>query len=486
MGREQLVQPAIRARRSLRSRPRLRLDPDQTAAQLLLAICYSTVQPKRLGEARPASTPASRAIPTWWGCTCCAPWSTASRQPGARRMDPSGTAERSLPRRQADTALRRRPGRLPAALELQPGDDYRYVLLVNRGACTSRPGRLEESVADLEAAIRLNPEPVPGPHNAGPGLPASGAARPGARRSAGPSSGRRDPASWPALHRSRAPAPCQTAAIRRRSSAPRRWRDLDEAIRLEPGDRAGGRATTSSAPGSSSAADRLEEALAACDAAIQLVPDHPEAHRLRISSLMALKRYDEVLTSCDAYLARENRRRDPGDPRPGPAGAAATTPAPSPTSPGPSSVRPATRAGRESRLLNQPRLGLPLRRRTPAGPGRLRGVAAAGPDQGDALAGRGLARIRLGQWRPAVADAEAAVRLAGAPSHRRGRTDVRRQTYFNAARIYAQAVEFAAGEVSRQGERAVALYRSSAPADGPAPGGPPAAPRGPAPAFWRR
>ena len=35
-----------------------------------------------------------------------------------------------------------------------------------------------------------------------------------------------------------------------------------------------------------------------------------------------------------------------------------------------------------------------------------------------------------------------------------------RQAYFNAARIYAQAVEFAAGEVSLQGERAVALYRT--------------------------
>ena len=34
-----------------------------------------------------------------------------------------------------------------------------------------------------------------------------------------------------------------------------------------------------------------------------------------------------------------------------------------------------------------------------------------------------------------------------------------RQALFNAARIYAQAVEFAAGEVSREGECAISLYR---------------------------
>ena len=81
-------------------------------------------------------------------------------------------------------------------------------------------------------------------------------------------------------------------------------------------------------------------------------------------------------------------------------------------------------------------------------------------DQSDALAGRGLARIRLGDWGPAMADAEAAVRLVKPESPGEGDRDARVQAYLNAARIYAQAVEFAAGEVSRQGERAVSLYRT--------------------------
>ena len=58
-----------------------------------------------------------------------------------------------------------------------------------------------------------------------------------------------------------------------------------------------------------------------------------------------------------------------------------------------------------------------------------------------------------------MADAEAAVRLAGTSPTGEAGPDARRRAYLNAARIYAQAVEFAAGEVSRQGERAVAHYR---------------------------
>src|SRR5262249_33676965 len=81
------------------------------------------------------------------------------------------------------------------------------------------------------------------------------------------------------------------------------------------------------------------------------------------------------------------------------------------------------------------------------------------PEPCDGLAGRGLARIRLGQWRPALADADAAVRLAGASPTGEDGPDARSRVYVNAARIYALAVEFAAGEVSRLGDRAVAQYR---------------------------
>ncbi len=84
------------------------------------------------------------------------------------------------------------------------------------------------------------------------------------------------------------------------------------------------------------------------------------------------------------------------------------------------------------------------------------------PNQSDAYSGRGLALIRLGEWRTAVADAEAGIRhvhAADAGSTSEDAAAAQVQALFNAARIYAQAVEFAARDVSREGERAVSLYR---------------------------
>jgi hypothetical protein len=82
------------------------------------------------------------------------------------------------------------------------------------------------------------------------------------------------------------------------------------------------------------------------------------------------------------------------------------------------------------------------------------------PDHSDALGGRALARIRLGEWQPAVVDAEAAVRLAKTMNPRTpDEHQAQTQALFNAARVYALAVEFADQEVNRRGERALVLYR---------------------------
>ncbi len=43
------------------------------------------------------------------------------------------------------------------ALDLHPGEDAHYVLLVNRGVTLVREKRLSEAVGDLEAAIKLKP-----------------------------------------------------------------------------------------------------------------------------------------------------------------------------------------------------------------------------------------------------------------------------------------------------------------------------------------
>src|SRR5262249_47021362 len=87
-------------------------------------------------------------------------------------------------------------------------------------------------------------------------------------------------------------------------------RDLREAIRLE-------------SPGSAVLAldqtnlarvlareDRDREALAACNAALTVVPDHTPAHELRLDLLRKLKRYDELIRSCDVLLANGKASAD--------------------------------------------------------------------------------------------------------------------------------------------------------------------------------
>jgi tetratricopeptide (TPR) repeat protein len=69
------------------------------------------------------------------------------------------------------------------------------------------------------------------------------------------------------------------------------------------------------------------------------------------------------------------------------------------------------------------------------------------PSLADALAGRGTARVGLGEYREAVADAESAARLD--PSDHR--------VVYKAARIYALAAVAATSEVRSKGRGGVAL-----------------------------
>ena len=177
---------------------------------------------------------------------------------------------------------------------------------------------------------------------------------------------------------------------------------------------------------------------------------------------MDLKRFDDVLASADAYLAR-------GKPiaeileirglarvaRKNHAGAIADLTRAL-------DLTPETEPAQRSRLLNRrgwayqyadaPRLAL----------SDFQESLRLEPNRSDAYSGQGLARIRLGEWRPAITDAEAGIRHAQAADAGATSEDVAAaqvQALFNAARIYAQAVEFAARDVSREGERAVSLYR---------------------------
>ncbi|WP_165219578.1 serine/threonine-protein kinase [Aquisphaera insulae] len=436
------------------------LDADLTASHLLLAVCHFAAQPRRLGEALGSIDRGLKSHPDLVGLYLlralihgeqgnqllgqAADRSSEAR--GSRRRATALFDEAEKDYRQADSRI--------------SSDDSRYVLLVNRGGMRLQAGKLDASAADLKAAIRLRP----GPYQAYTTLAqlhrAQGKLDESSRDFSMAIERAPDSTTRLALHRTRA----RLHSGRRDASPGQRaeaLKDLEDSIRLGRGDRAGLAEDQVERARLLFASGRPSESLAAAEAAVELAPSHPEAHNLRISSLLALRRYDAVLASCDAYLAREQPTLDILEIR-GLARFARRD--------FPGAISDCTRAvelrsdlapAPRSRLLNQrgwayhmadaPRLALEDFETS------LKLVAG----QADAHAGRGLARVRLGDWKAAVADAEDAVRLAGAPTLGEGEDsiEVRRQARFNAARIYAQATELAAAAVGREGERAVRLYR---------------------------
>ena len=422
-------------------------DLDETSAHLLLAVCYLKIQPKQLSAARTSLRACIQSHPDLVGLyllRAAISGEEGSQTQGKAAVDAFEAAEADYGR----------------ALKLKPGDAMRYVVLANRGLLRLRSGRLDAAVEDLDAAIRLKPNQHQAHTTMGQVLQRQGRLDDAAAAFGRAIACHPEPAVLAGLYRTRGLiyAPRRDVTPGQQAAA---LRDLEEAIRREPDEALKAsdhvwRARLLFGGGQS------EAALAACDAALQLVPDDSEAHRMRVAALMELKRYDAVLASADAYLARGKpiapileirglarvQRRDYIR------AIADYNRA--------LELQPGSEPARRARLLNlrgwayhcadAPKLAL----------ADFEESLGLEPNQGDAYGGRGLARIRLGHWRPAVADAEAALGQLRAASAGSAIEDARTnevQALTNAARIYALAAEFAAQDVSRQGERAVTLYR---------------------------
>jgi tetratricopeptide (TPR) repeat protein/tRNA A-37 threonylcarbamoyl transferase component Bud32 len=326
------------------------------------------------------------------------------------------------------------------ALELlsaQPNDELRYAVMVDRATMRFQRGRLDEAAAGLEEAIRLNGQY----YNAFATL-----AQVLQRQRKWDQAVERftqaialKPA-WAPLYRGRAGVEQerddQTPAHRAAA-----LRDLEAAIRCEePGDPE--LASDHVRRGELRRRDgRLEEALAACDAALKVAPDFNTAHRLRVMVLLDLGRTAEVIRSCDGALAR-------GKPWPGI-----------------HEIRGLARAnsGDYTGAIDDYSQALVLR------PGQPRLLTARGlaylvsdapklalhdfdealgrdPSNGEAHGGRGLALVLLGDHGAAVDAAEESLRH-DPPTARRA---------YNAARIYALAAVAAAADVDARGRLAPA------------------------------
>jgi tetratricopeptide (TPR) repeat protein/tRNA A-37 threonylcarbamoyl transferase component Bud32 len=421
-------------------------DLEQTSAHLLLAICYLKIQPQQLSAARTSVNACIRSHPDLVGLYLLRASIFGEEGSQARGKEAADAFEA------AEADYRR-------ALERKPTDAVRYSLLASRGLLRLRSGRLDESVADLDAAIRLKPNQYQAHTTLGQVLLGRGGLAAAAAAFGRAIACQPEASVLAALYRTRALifAPRRDLTPAQQDAA---LRDLEEAIRREP-------------DAALKASDHVwrarlflscgqpDRALAASDAAVQLVREDPQAHRVRMAALMDLKRYDAVLASADAYLARGQpfapifeirglarvQRRDYS-------GAIADYSRAL-------ELQPESEPARRSRLLNLRGWAYHFADAPKPALADFEESLGVEPNQSDALGGRGLARVRLGQWRAAVADAEAAlhqVRATGAGSTIEDARANDVQALSNAARIYALAVESAAQDVSRHGEQAVALY----------------------------
>jgi len=323
-------------------------------------------------------------------------------------------------------------------LQQKPNDELRYAALVNRGLLWLERRDWDRAVADLQAAIGLNDRQ----YNAYETLALV------RRRQDRPDEAvelfsraialRPD---WAPLYRARAEAELArkdpTPAQRARALA-----DLERATGL------GGKESPLLVAGDHTNRGRLlhrehrdEEALAACEAALKLVPTHADAQRLRLDILLAQRRFDEVIGPCDALLAREKPSADLYELRALARAGLMDYPGAIEDDTKAISLRPGyvpllARRGALYLVTDAPRLALH----------DFEEALGRDPACGDAYIGRASARVRLGQHRQAVVDVERALRL-GKPTA---------SMLYNAARVLSQAADAAASEVRRKGQDAVA------------------------------
>jgi tetratricopeptide (TPR) repeat protein/tRNA A-37 threonylcarbamoyl transferase component Bud32 len=336
-------------------------------------------------------------------------------------------------------------------LDTKPHDELRYVVLHNRALMRFQRGQLDESVADLEEAIRLNGRYYNAFASLAQVLQRQQKWDEAAEQFTRAIALKPDLA---ALYRGRAAVQRergdQTPAHRAAALS-----DLEEAMGHEgPGDPVLALDQTARAA-LLRREQRYEEALEACGAALKVAPDYDGAHRLRVRLLLDLNQHDEVIRACDGALAKGKpwleiyeirglARASRGDY----AGAIEDYSHALVVHPG--QPRLLSSRGLAYVLSEAPRLALH----------DFDAALRLDPANGEAQSGRGQALVLLGDYRAAIAAAEESLRL-DAPTARRA---------YNVARVYARAAILAAGEVSARGpvavtqvdryqERAVALVK---------------------------
>ncbi len=395
----------------------LRLDPDHFRAQLALAVCE--LRAGRPEEARAVLSDCLKREPNSHELLLLR--GVASGEAAGRRMDRARASRDADTQRDAARLFYAAEADFDAAEHLQPSDQDRLPLLMDRGIVRIRANRTADAESDFAEAVRLDPECLGARVNWGQALHRLGrideaVAQFGEAIKIDPKRS--------TLFRARALARLDRGDSVDPSSRDDAILDLSEAIRL-------GRSESSDIAGDLARrarlhhlARRFDDALADSEEALRTRPDQPDAALVRVQALLELKRYGEVVEACNSALVRRPTVADFWE------------------------LRGMARSFRQQYLeavgdftqaltLDPGRLSARTQRGwaylvSDASKLALADFEAAirqAPEGAEAYAGRGFALAMAGQYRSATDDAEESLRK----SHP-GET----RTVYNAARIYAR------------------------------------------------
>jgi serine/threonine protein kinase/Tfp pilus assembly protein PilF len=389
----------------------LKQEPDHMGAQYALAVCYLK---HRTPQGRPTRLPL--AVYRLTRCIDLQPqqvWPYLLRGYAHGELDDFEAAE-------ADFA------HVERIVPEQPDPLARYGMHVNRGLMRVRQGKLPAAVEDLTQAIRLKPGEYPAYANLAQAYQELGQWQQ-AQEHLDRALDLSPTALRAVLYRTR-------ARLHEHQNRPESaLRDYDEAIRHEPR----GLASAAVAGDLVAKAGLLvrqqdyAEALRTLDAALALQPEQAAVQRLRAESLLQLDRLPEAVQALDRALEPEPAKRKTTAALYLARGRARSALGRFAEAVGDYTCAlellsdhadALTNRGWGYTVLEAPALALRDFER----------VVQLDPRSADGHNGRGFARVRLGQYRLAVADAESALKLATAPQGR---------LLYNSARIYAQALQ---------------------------------------------
>ena len=273
----------------------LRLDPNQFAAQLGLAL--AELRGNRPEAARPILTVCLQREPKAIGLYLLRGLAIgqAARQRRQTARSPNDPATRD----EVERLFRDAEADFQQALDLRPSPEERSILLLNRGMVRFLAGNHTEAETDLAEAVRLAPDRVEARINWAQSLRALG--RTAAAVDQLTHAITLDP-TRSRLYRERAlvqldgPTRLESLAVERAID------DLSQAIRLGPlesVETAGNHALRARWLHKTG---RWTEALADADATLRIVPGHADAALVRIQTLLDLKEYAEVVRACDEAL----------------------------------------------------------------------------------------------------------------------------------------------------------------------------------------